>query len=43
MRRAVFGFCEPSDIGLAVVYLASPSARMVTNQILGVDGGFSLS
>jgi NAD(P)-dependent dehydrogenase (short-subunit alcohol dehydrogenase family) len=43
MRRAVFGFCEPSDIGMAVVYFASPAARMVTNQTLSVDGGFSLS
>lgn len=43
MRRAVFGFCEPQDIGLATVYLASPAARMITNQMLSVDGGFSLS
>lgn len=43
MRRAAFGFCDPQDIGLAVVYLASPAGRMVTNQMLSVDGGFSLS
>lgn len=43
MRRAAFGFCDPKDIGLAAVYLASPAARMVTNQMLSVDGGFSLS
>jgi len=43
MRPAVFGFSAPEDIGLAAVYLASPAARMTTNQMLSVDGGFSLS
>jgi NAD(P)-dependent dehydrogenase (short-subunit alcohol dehydrogenase family) len=42
-RRAIFGLCEPADIGFAVLYLASPVARMVTNQTLAVDGGFSIS
>jgi 2-deoxy-D-gluconate 3-dehydrogenase len=32
---------EPEEIAAAVVYLASPAARMVTGQILGVDGGFT--
>ncbi|MDE2410202.1 MAG: SDR family oxidoreductase [Sphingomonadales bacterium] len=43
IRRAPFGLCEPEDIGLAVLFLVSPAARMVTNQILAVDGGFSIS
>jgi len=32
---------EPDEIAAAVIYLASPSARMVTGQILCVDGGFT--
>jgi 2-deoxy-D-gluconate 3-dehydrogenase len=32
---------EPEEIAGAVVYLASPAARMVTGQILCVDGGFT--
>lgn len=42
-RRPCFGLCEPHDIGFAVLYLASPAARMVSNQIFAIDGGFSLS
>ncbi len=32
---------EPEEIAGAVIYLASPAARMVTGQILCVDGGFT--
>jgi len=32
---------EPEEIAGAVIYLASPTARMVTGQILCVDGGFT--
>jgi 2-deoxy-D-gluconate 3-dehydrogenase len=32
---------EPEEIAGAVVYLASPAARMVTGQVLAVDGGFT--
>lgn len=42
-RRAALGMCEPHDIGAAVLFLASPEARYVTNQVLAVDAGFSLS
>lgn len=31
---------EPDDIAAAVIYLASPAARMVTGHTLAVDGGF---
>jgi gluconate 5-dehydrogenase len=33
---------DPSDIGWAAVYLASPAARFVTGVILPVDGGVSV-
>ncbi|MCE7985566.1 MAG: SDR family oxidoreductase [Caldilinea sp. CFX5] len=32
---------EPSEIAGAVIYLASPAARMVTGQVICVDGGFT--
>ncbi|ORA09976.1 SDR family NAD(P)-dependent oxidoreductase [Mycobacterium asiaticum] len=42
-RKTPFGFQEPHEIGAAVLYFASPAARAVTNQVLAVDGGFSVS
>lgn len=35
--------CEPRDIGAAVLFFASPEARYVTNQVLAVDAGWSLT
>jgi NAD(P)-dependent dehydrogenase (short-subunit alcohol dehydrogenase family) len=32
---------EPEEIAGAVIYLASPAARMVTGQVICVDGGFT--
>ena len=32
---------EPDEIAAAVVFLASPAARMITGQTLCVDGGFT--
>lgn len=42
-RRPPLGMCEPRDIGAAVFFFASPAARCVTNQIVAVDGGFSVT
>lgn len=42
-RPPPLGPCEPCDIGLAVLYLASPLARAVTNQSFAVDGGWSVT
>jgi enoyl-[acyl-carrier protein] reductase III len=33
---------QPSDVAKAVLMLASPYARMITGQVLAVDGGSSL-
>lgn len=42
-RQTPFGFQEPHEIGAAVLFFASAAARPVTNQVLAVDGGFSVS
>jgi NAD(P)-dependent dehydrogenase (short-subunit alcohol dehydrogenase family) len=42
-RPLPLGMCEPRDIAAAVLYFASPAARRVTNQVLAVDGGFSVT
>jgi NAD(P)-dependent dehydrogenase (short-subunit alcohol dehydrogenase family) len=42
-RRPPLGMCEPGDIGSAVLYFATPAARYVTNQVLCVDAGFSIT
>ncbi len=42
-RPAPLGLCEPRDIAAAVLYLASPAAGRVTNQVLAVDAGFSVT
>lgn len=42
-RPPPMGLCEPADIAAAVLFFASPAARRITNQVLAVDGGFSLS
>lgn len=42
-RRPPLGTCEPRDIGAAVLFFASPAARHVTNQVLTVDGGWSVT
>ncbi len=42
-RPPPLGFCEPRDIAAAVLFFASPAARFVTNQVLTVDAGWSVS
>jgi NAD(P)-dependent dehydrogenase (short-subunit alcohol dehydrogenase family) len=43
IRRPALGFCEPRDIGVGVLFFATPAARYVTNQVLAVDAGFSIA
>ena len=42
-RRPPLGICEPRDIGAAVLFFATPAARYVTNQMICVDAGFSVT
>jgi NAD(P)-dependent dehydrogenase (short-subunit alcohol dehydrogenase family) len=42
-RPTPFGLQEPREIGAAVVFFASDSTRAITNQVLAIDGGFSVS
>jgi 2-deoxy-D-gluconate 3-dehydrogenase len=42
-RKPPLGMCEPRDIGSAVLFFASTEARYVTNQVIAVDAGFSLT
>ena len=36
------GLAEPVDIAHAALYLASDESRMITGQILRVDGGITI-
>ena len=42
-RKPPLGHCTPRDIATAVLYFATPMARLVTNQTLAVDGGFTVT
>jgi NAD(P)-dependent dehydrogenase (short-subunit alcohol dehydrogenase family) len=42
-RPPPLGTCEPRDIAAAVLFFALPAARYVTNQVIAVDAGFSLT
>lgn len=42
-RRSPLGMSAPQDIGAAVLFFVSEEARMVTNQRLAVDAGWTLS
>ncbi len=42
-RRPPLGMCGPRDIAAAVLFFATPAARYVTNQVLSVDAGFSVT
>jgi NAD(P)-dependent dehydrogenase (short-subunit alcohol dehydrogenase family) len=42
-RPPPLGMCGPRDIGAAVLFFATPAARYVTNQVLSVDAGFSVT
>lgn len=42
-RKPPLGHCAPRDIASAVLYFATPMARLVTNQVLAVDGGFTVT
>jgi NAD(P)-dependent dehydrogenase (short-subunit alcohol dehydrogenase family) len=42
-RKPPLGMSEPRDLGAAVLFFASPAARGITNQVLAVDGGWSVT
>jgi NAD(P)-dependent dehydrogenase (short-subunit alcohol dehydrogenase family) len=42
-RPPPLGWCEPRDIAAAVLFFASSEARFVTNQVVTVDAGWSVS
>ena len=42
-RMPPLGLCTPRDIGAAVLFFAAPEAGAVTNQVIAVDGGWSLT
>lgn len=42
-RRPPLGMNEPRDIGAAVLFFASPAAGRVTNQMIAVDGGWTIT
>ena len=42
-RPPPLGMSEPRDIAAAVYFFATPAARCITNQVLAVDGGFSIT
>jgi NAD(P)-dependent dehydrogenase (short-subunit alcohol dehydrogenase family) len=35
--------CEPADIAAAVYFFVTPAARYITNQVVAVDAGFSVT
>jgi NAD(P)-dependent dehydrogenase (short-subunit alcohol dehydrogenase family) len=42
-RKLPLGMSEPRDIGAAVYFFATPAAQRITNQVVAVDGGFSIT
>lgn len=42
-RPPPLGMCTPRDIGLSVLFFASPLSGVITNQSIAVDGGWSVT
>jgi NAD(P)-dependent dehydrogenase (short-subunit alcohol dehydrogenase family) len=42
-RQALHASGQPEDVAEAVLFLASSHARFITGQVLGVDGGYTLT
>lgn len=42
-RAPPLGMCDARDMGAAVLYFASPAGGHVTNQVIAVDGGWSVT
>lgn len=43
LSRQFLGWNEPSDIASAALFLASDESRVITGQILAIDGGYTAS
>jgi NAD(P)-dependent dehydrogenase (short-subunit alcohol dehydrogenase family) len=42
-RMPPLGLCDPRDIGVGVLVFLGPGAGRITDQVLAVDAGWSLS
>jgi len=43
LDRQFLGWSEPEDVAKAALFLASDESRVITGQILAIDGGFTVS
>jgi NAD(P)-dependent dehydrogenase (short-subunit alcohol dehydrogenase family) len=41
--QAHLGLTEPEDLANLILFLASPLSRLVTGQVLSVNGGISIA
>ncbi len=42
-QHAHLGLTEPADLANLVMFLASPLSRLITGQVISVNGGISIA